>query len=569
MNKSPNKGLPTHLNKPNEINNYFSQYTSASRQVDVNLLHYYKHNNKVDLNERFSFFPVSLDEVKKCIADIKSTSTGSDGINIDMLLLCSPVILPYVTNIVNSCLLESQFPELWKLARIVPVPKNDNVSDLSELRPISILPCLSKVLEKIMCEQIRAFIDKGDSILPSHQSGFRPGYSCTTAMLDVVDDLVREADSGRATVLVSLDYTRAFDTINHDLLLGVLHFVGFSEAAVRLVASYISNRKQYVETSAGWSNESSVRCGVPQGSILGPLLFSIYTSNISSNLKRCKIHLYADDTQVYYSFFPDDWHLANKYINEDLSSLIAASEAHNLYINSKKSFVMLFGKHRRRLRQRLVVRVKDAPLLFTDHAKILGVVLDTDLRFKKHINQCIQRAYISLKILFPHRNILSQSLKRQLSDSLVLSHFNYCDVVYNPCIDKLDAVRIQRVQKSCLRFIFGIRKYDPVSYKLKEVKWLDMGDRRNCHSLVLFHKIILTGCPPYLANKIEYRTDVHHLNLRYKGLISPPQHRTSFFRRSFTFNIYRLYNEVPIMYKSLMTSAFGTYMKRYLLSGNA
>lgn len=147
----------------------------------------------------------------------------------------------------------------------------------------------------------------------------------------------------------------------------------------------------------------------------------------------------------------------------------------------------------------------------------------------------------------------------------MLSHFNYCDVLYGPCLDGIYKLKIEKVQKNCLRFIYGIRKFDPVSHKLKDAKWLSMENRRKLHSLVLFHNIIYKNCPPYLTDKINFRTDVHNLNLRFKGLITPPPHKTSLFQRSFTYNIYKLYNGLSESLKSLKPSTFKIIMKKELL----
>ena len=187
--------------------------------------------------------------------------------------------------------------------------------------------------------------------------------------------------------------------------------------------------------------------------------------------------------------------------------------------------------------------------------------LDTDLRFKTHIKKCLQKAYASLKMLYPHRNILSQNLKIKLTDALVLSHFNFCDVIYSPCLDQVDKQKIERAQKSCLRYIYGIRKFEPVSYKLIDTNWLTMEKRRKLHSLVLFHKIITNQSPPYLLHKITYRTDIHNLNLRFRGLISLPPHRSAMFRRCVSHNIYFLYNEIPQGLRQLTLPAFRKKIK--------
>lgn len=198
----------------------------------------------------------------------------------------------------------------------------------------------------------------------------------------------------------------------------------------------------------------------------------------------------------------------------------------------------------------------------------MGLIIDYNLRFKEHVSQCIRRSYISLKMLYPHRKLLSETLKIKLAEVLVLSHFNYCDVIYGPCLEKIDINRIEKLQKSCLRFIYGIRKYDPISHKLKEAKWLNMENRRKMHSLVLFHGVISKKCPPYLVNKIKFRTDVHNLNLRFKGLITPPPHKTALFTRCFSFNISKLYNCLPAEMINLQSAAFKNKLKKHFLDSS-
>ena len=187
--------------------------------------------------------------------------------------------------------------------------------------------------------------------------------------------------------------------------------------------------------------------------------------------------------------------------------------------------------------------------------------MDTDLRFNIHINKCLQKAYASLKMLYPHRHALSWNLKIKLTDALVSSHFNFCDVVYSPCLDHIYKQKIERVQKSCLRYIYGIRKFERISHKLEDAGWATMEKRRELHSVVLFHKVIYYQTPPYLLNKITFRSDVHTLNLRFGDRISPPPHRTAMFRRCFTWNIYLLYNQLPHDWKQLTLLSFEKNVK--------
>lgn len=154
-----------------------------------------------------------------------------------------------------------------------------------------------------------------------------------------------------------------------------------------------------------------------------------------------------------------------------------------------------------------------------------------------------------------------------LADSLVLSHYNYMDVVYNSCITKADATRIQRTQNNCLRFIFGLRKYDSITHKLKEINWLSMSERRLLHCCTLYHNIMTNKTPKYLYDKITFRNDIHSRNTRNNQLISPPRHSSSLYKRSFTYNIYNIYNAIPDHIKRLNPNQFKVHKKKIISSG--
>ncbi|XP_031333905.1 uncharacterized protein LOC116163917 [Photinus pyralis] len=241
---SPNSvqpDLPAHLDNPEAINTFFVNSIPNSNDQNVTqLINFYK-NNKIIHNQSFKFSTVETSHVAKIISGIKSTAYGSDGININILRLFCPIIEPYLTHVINMVLLTSIYPEAWKKAVITPLPKTPRPNEFKDLRPISILPVMSKIIEKIMNDQLRAYVD-AKHIIPDHQSGFRPNYSCTTALIDTVDDIITATDSKLISVLALLDYSKAFDTINHGILLSILESIGLSCQAVKLFDSYLTGR---------------------------------------------------------------------------------------------------------------------------------------------------------------------------------------------------------------------------------------------------------------------------------------------------------------------------------------
>jgi len=556
--------LPENLHKVDEINNFFLS-SQSQEPANHNVLSFYSNSVHENVSEFFTFNKVSETDILKIVTSISSSAVGSDGISVKMLKFCLPHLLPILRHIFNFCIHNSVFPTLWKEASIIPIPKRPSPSELSDLRPISILPVLARILEKILASQLLNHINKFN-ILPQTQSGFRRGYGCATALINITDDVLRNTNDGRLTALVLLDYSKAFDTINHEVLLSILRYIGLGVSAVSLFTNYLSERRQKV-VLCGKASLSSVVCsGVPQGSILGPMLFTIYTSQFQSVIKNSTIHMYADDTQIYHSFSENNFENSIQELNDDISSMVGISEEHGLLINPQKSSVILFGNRavRDSIKGRIKIRVKDDNLSFVDCIKDLGVYLDSDLRFKQHITKNLQLAYCSLKMLYSNRHILCQQLRLHLCDLLVLSRLNYCDTLYHSCIDSSERRRIQVLQNSCLRFSYSLRARERVTSFRERSGWLCMRDRRCLHVASFYHRVISEGAPLYLFNKVAFRSDVHNINTRFRSALDIPVHRLEIFKRSFTYCIASVYNNIPWSLKTLSISSFKRRLKEMI-----
>ena len=238
-------------------------------------------------------------------------------------------------------------------------------------------------------------------------------------------------------------------------------------------------------------------------------------------------------------------------------------------INPSKSNVTLFGSklNRSNCLDNLQIFANGEKLNFVHCARNLGLYLDYSLRFTEHINYCIKKAYSNLKFIYSIHKILDKKSKIMLCNSLVLSHFDFADVVYNFCITKVEEKRIQKIQNSCVRLIFGLRKYDSVSLKIKEISWLNMRERRVLHSCCLYQRVIYSGIPIYLYKKIEFCGDIHQLNTRNRKLILPPKHSTTLYKRSFSYNIFKYYNMIPNEVKILQKNErFKSKLRKMIFS---
>lgn len=571
-NSNDNDILPDHLSNPNDINENFLNVPAANT-IHPSEMNYYENHKFSD--SVFSLHTVDESEIAKHILSIKSNAQGYDGITIDMVLLTLPQTLNVITAIINNSIITAQFPASWKIGLITPIPKIPNPTTMKDLRPISILPCLSKILEKVIHCQLSNYLEVND-ILPDVQSGFRKKRGTVTALLDVTDNIISSQDQGLGTILTLLDFSRAFDCLNISLLLGKLSFYGLDRHAISWFASYLSQRTQRVRVvredgSCSLSDPLPVTRGIPQGSILGPLLFIIYTADITKQIVYCNYHLYADDVQIYLSFKPDDISIATRKITDDLNRIHDWAGKNALMLNASKSKYIVLGSKKQ------VVKIISAnPEIYilnqrldkVSEARNLGIFLDSHLRFETHVLNLVKSCFYRLKILYRVRNLLREDLRIILMESLVLSKLNYGDVLYGPRLLSTSQRLIQRVQNACCRFCFHIPPRTYVSPFINRAGMLNMKSRRTLHLATLVHDIIKYKNPKYLFNKFEWSSSRNLYQTRASSfLLVVKLHKTAAFRGSFRYQATKCWNNLPPpLRQPISKTTFKRRLKSTLLS---
>lgn len=559
--------LPESFNNPNAINNYFLNLPNNSSDYSTIYMNTFK-NNKLN-NSQFHLKTTNETEVIKIINNIKTNARGHDDISIDMLKLTLPKSLAVITHLINLSIESQIFPNKWKHALVIPLPKQESVQSYKDLRPISILPILSKILERIVQTQLSKYF-KEYNILPQIQSGFRKYHSTATTLAHVTDDILTQSDRGNSSALILLDFSKAFDSINTELLLQKLSYYGVSSASCCWFKSFLSNRCQQVTVNLHngtrlLSDIKSIERGIPQGSILSPLLFILYTTDLPTVLKHCKIHMYADDTQLYHSFKPELINDAFIAINADLAAVHRWSNDNGLVLNPTKSQFMILGtKKQRSVMTDVQISINGNYLKRVDEAKNLGLNLDSEIRFKNYIQKKVSYAFYKLKILYRIRNYLTQDTRILLTDSIVLSNFNYCDVIYGPRLLAKTQKEIQRIQNACARFCFKIPKFSHVSPFINEKNILNMLSRRSLHMVCLVHKIVHSKQPIYLAEKLIWWKDAHNYKHGTRShlltTLDIPPYRTTGFRGSFKYAASKIWNNLPPPVRNI--SVFSGFKKR-------
>lgn len=556
--------IPPQFNDPDLINRNFLTVPGNPIPSPTHILFYETHKHDAAV---FKIAPVEQTDVSRTISGLKSNAKGYDDITLDMIVMTLPHTLNVITSIINCSIVTSTFPDQWKIASIKPLPKNANPSTLKDLRPISILPCLSKVLEKIVSRQLSLFLEQ-NKILPDLQSGFRRQRSTSTALLDVTDNILWAQDRGMCTFLVLLDFSRAFDAINIPLLLAKLNYYGFDPSAIEWFRSYLSNREQLVDLrlNDGTSLRSeriSVERGVPQGSILGPIIFTLYCADIVKCLQKCNYHIYADDVQLYVSFRPNECDRAIKDLNEDLERIAEWSESNCLSLNPTKTKYLVFGT-RQQLAQLPVtfdVRLMGEQIERVNEARNLGLTMDKDLRFEKHVADCVRNCFYRLRVLYRIRCYLSESLREQLVEALVLSRLNYADVVYGPRLLARTDRLVQRVQNACARFCYNIPYRSHVTPYLNGHFVLKMKSRRKLHLACLLFNVIRHKQPNYLYSRLSWMASGRECGRRqcFQQLSTHP-HKTAAFRGSFRYAASKIWNNLPPPIR--LTNTIHTFKKQ-------
>ena len=519
---------------PDGLNETFINYNNAEVNADM-IEKEIRRINTSSSDSSFEFRQVTEKEVKLVVKSLKSNACGIDEISAFFIKMGIEYSVHAITEIMNASLKYHYFPKRWKKALVKPIPKCQDPREPTDFRPISLLVVLSKILEKLVAAQMKSYFE-ANNLLDHYQSAYRENHSTTTALLEIMECINKALDNSEVTILALLDYSKAFDCANHKLIIAKLKAFGFKDTALKWIRSYLSNRSQQVITDKGKSNWKYLSNGVPQGSILGPLLFTVLISDLWKTIKYCTHHCYADDTQIFISDKIINIVEMVEKMNNDLNEIAKFSKNNCLKLNSKKTTYVIIGSaYNLKKLDRLQlpnIHIDNQIIERKSNVRNLGVIIDENLLYDKHINATIAKSFMKLKQAYMFKKFLSRDSRKRIVESYILSNFNYCDALLTN-ISKQLSKKIQKLQNTCTRFIFDLKKYDHIQDSFLTLDVLNMENRRKLHMLTLMHKIINKRAPIYMSSRIKYTSNVHSHNTRGKNKLIQTKSKNNYGYNSF------------------------------------
>ena len=476
-----------------------------------------------DFKLNFSFQPARVSYIQSVLDRIKcNKSCGPDNIMPKILKYSAPSIAVHLTKLLNLYISTSTWPTEWKLSHVTPVFKKDDATLVSNYRPISVL-----------------------SIISSNMSGFLRVHSCYTALIKMFDDWRLALDSKKVIGSIAIDLSKAFDSICHNLLLAKLRAYGIGEEAIDFLHSYLSGRKQRVKVNGVFSDWLPVYCGVPQGSLLGPLLFNIFIND--------------DDTAAYAS--NTDISALELSLNKDLKNLSSWFASNYLFVNSKKTQAMILGKHS----HEPTLYIGDTVIKISGFLNILGVRLDYKVSFKDHLSTVLRKIYAKIGALRRLKKTVSADISLMLYEAYILPHLEYCSPLLLG-INKTLNKKLESANYYALKVFLNFGNSFDYDSILSTVNMRSLEHRRYYQSLVHLFKRVKVNGTDYISDLFE--PHILRYNLRDSDHnLTQPSYNNRYYHNSFTYKASHMWNQLPSYIKgSTDLSEFRKLLKSFNLS---
>ena len=510
--------------------------------------------------------PTTPEEVINIVNQCKNKySCGWDDIPMAVVKSVGARIAVPFAHICNLSFSTGIFPSEMKIAKVTPIYKSDARDEFSNYRPISLLPNFSKILEKLMCKRLTDFIDK-HKILYEQQYGFRQNSSTDFALIELSDKIAEAIDRKQFMIGIFVDLSKAFDTLNHSILLQKLSNYGIRGLANDWFQSYLNSREQYVNFNNVLSNRCKITTGVPQGSILGPLLFLLYINDICGSSRLLRFILYADDTNIFYSGENLDQLCAT--VNNELRGVMQWFKTNRLSVNLKKTNFVMFGSPSKiRKLRKCEIFLDNINISRTNTAKFLGVIIDETLSWKNHINYIKGKISKNIGIIKRLKYKLPEKTLNTLYNTLVFPYLNYCNIIWaNNKPTRLKSLLV--LQKRAMRVITN-SPYNthalPLFFKLNQLTIYDINKLLIATFMFRHHRNCL---PSIFSGYFCLNSTIHNHSIRGSNKLHVSFARTDVMRLQLRICGPKLWNTIdPAIINSTRNwHSFKKQFKKYLLT---
>src|SRR5688572_17558090 len=477
-----------------------------------------------------------------------SHSRGYDEVSTMVLKQCSLEVSCVLANLFNQSLTQGVFPDPLKLAKLIPIFKTGDKLKISNYRPISILSPFSKLLEKIIYNRLITFVEQ-NNLLADTQYGFRKNLSTELALLDLTNQISKTLDDHKITVGIFLDLSKAFDTVNHNILLDKLEHYGIRGTPLTWFKSYLTNRVQYVSIDDESSAHLLVRCGVPQGSILGPLLFILYINDLQA-VTDLDLIMFADDTNIFATGLTKNA-MAGK-LNLDLNLISDWFAANLLSLNLNKTCYVIFG-NKQNLNLDLDIRINNQKLIRAYETKFLGVIITTDLKWGRHVDMIVNKMSKVVGIFRKIRYKLNLVVLKQLYHTLLEPYITYCSSIWALPHETVKLNPVLLLQKTAIRIISHAHYIVHTSPIYSPLKILKVYDIAKTAILVLMHKSRNNTLPHKFQTYFQLTSQIHSYCTRGAEKYAIPYARTRCRSSSIQVIGPRLWNLLPSTLQEIKT----------------